>query len=522
MSDLEDLLARIEQWDAEGNRQAIADAFATRGLDEIAIINVLQLLLVNEKLTAAFSVYEYLAERGLGGANFIVGFAQALKGLLTGDLQMARDGLVIVSFIIDGLSADTRDSIFRSFFLPAVRHPVLLCLVHKREEILLRLLDLFKAADPLMRTTFDFDQPPVAVDIAAMWARGIARQRLLPYEGPPAGTRRSTRRVAVAMPRLYIPTAPASRLNDTGPLICDTMRRYGWQADFHGMEFAPSAQAYLDEFLRIVDFCEAMRADMLVFDDIGVKDPLSHPLRSHFLSLLRQRLPSLTVVGAYLDSWVIPEEILIHAAETVDVVWAYSPSLPVFGHEAFRGKLFTPPLPRGPYADPDRPVPPLPARMVFPGGISEASYHRAFWLAAANWYGLAMDKVVSTHMSDDLDVVDSFRAYCNRLVDSGCVLNLAMRPDHSLPITGRAFEATMNGALLIQEAAPDVDYYFIAGEHYIEFKTFADLRAVADFIAGNREEAEAVRRRGAAFARDRYSGEKVVGYLDEFLYRMGR
>ena len=95
-----------------------------------------------------------------------------------------------------------------------------------------------------------------------------------------------------------------------------------------------------------------------------------------------------------------------------------------------------------------------------------------------------------------------------------------MRPDHALTsiVTGRCYETMHAGALLVQEASEDMRTFFIAGEHYLEFSSLAELAAVARFITHNRAEAEEIRRCGHAFARERYCDEKLIGYIDASLY----
>ena len=63
-----------------------------------------------------------------------------------------------------------------------------------------------------------------------------------------------------------------------------------------------------------------------------------------------------------------------------------------------------------------------------------------------------------------------------------------------------------------------MDCYFIEGEHYLPFTTFADLRSVAKFIQDNPEEAEDIRRKGNAFFRERYIDDKLMAYLDQRLF----
>ncbi|HYE52397.1 MAG TPA: glycosyltransferase [Azospirillaceae bacterium] len=507
----------VERWEAEEDDAALAKHIETAGIGEMQILQTVQWLLVNGKLASGLFLSRYMVRCGKGQGNLIVGFARALDGIIRADPGETRAGLDVVSYIIDHAPADLKTTVFRSLFLPAIRLPVLLGIAQADNHYILRLLDLFKAADPLMREIFDFSASAPPVDTAGMRQRSRSRGPILEYASPPPGKPRRRRSVVVAMPRLYIPTHPKSRPNDSGPVTCAAMQDYGWDAHCHGVDFAPSVEDYVREMKGIADRCAEVGADVLVFDDVGARNPASHPLRDSFLRYLRGKLPAIKIIAAYLDPWAFDDETLIYGARSSDLVWAMSPSVGIWSHEAFRNKTFFLPIPRGP-VPPTPPVfAPLPREMVFPGGISEGSYHRAFWLAGAEAHGIPIRKVMSTHLSDGLDALASYRSFCDRMGETGCVLNLSMRVDHSLPMTARTFEATLTGALLIQERSPDVDLFFTAGEHYLDFATFAELKSAATFLRDKPDEAEQIRRNGTEFARARYSSDKVVGCLDHLL-----
>ena len=131
---------------------------------------------------------------------------------------------------------------------------------------------------------------------------------------------------------------------------------------------------------------------------------------------------------------------------------------------------------------------------------------------------LPLKKRLSSHLPDGLLALDSFALYMQALSEATCCLNFSMRPNQERVVTFRCFETILGGSLLVQEASPSMHCYFIAGEHYLEFSSLADLAAVSHFIANNREEAEEIRRSGHAFAQEHYRDEKIIGYLDKFLY----
>ena len=156
--------------------------------------------------------------------------------------------------------------------------------------------------------------------------------------------------------------------------------------------------------------------------------------------------------------------------------------------------------------------------MLFSGSVRGFNCPRAFWLSTAEHLNLPIKIKLSTHEEDGLSALESYALYMRGLTEATCCLNLTMRLDLDHIVVGRSFEAILAGALLVQEATPGMHRYFIAGEHYLEFSTLAELSAIARFINENREEAEEIRRRGNAFALEHYSDEKLVGYLDALLY----
>lgn len=137
-------------------------------------------------------------------------------------------------------------------------------------------------------------------------------------------------------------------------------------------------------------------------------------------------------------------------------------------------------------------------------------------LAAADRRYFPLKTSLSTHSVDGLPVLESYGRYMQGLADSTCALNFSMRPDLSCIVTGRSFETPYAGALQVQEDTPDMEYYFTVGEHYLSFRTFSDLRSIIRFIAEQKD--EVVLRWGADLAGQRYSDEKIIGYLDYMLH----
>jgi hypothetical protein len=206
------------------------------------------------------------------------------------------------------------------------------------------------------------------------------------------------------------------------------------------------------------------------------------------------------------------------AAIDNDLIWLTNDQAnPLWNEPVFSGKVLMGINPQADYNV--QSFPPLTAtRPSFSGGINAFNFHRMFWWSSIIENQLPIDWDLSLHKADGLPPLESFTRYMERLSRAGCCLNFAMRQNLSRVSTARSFEAILAGALLVQEAASDMDLYFVAGEHYLPFRTFGDLQSVVRFIETHSQEAEAVRRRGYEFALENYNDERLIGCWDSHLY----
>jgi hypothetical protein len=298
-----------------------------------------------------------------------------------------------------------------------------------------------------------------------------------------------------------------------GPRLAQAATAYGWPTllcegsgtDDHAAECA-----------AILAACQRFQADILLFDDDGVSDPRSHALREQMLARLRALRPSIRLVSLHFDCWHIQPADLRRSAEAVDAIWATAPSLPVWDDPVFAGKLLQAPFPHAGFIRAPDPAPPRDIRFV--GALLIYNWPRILWRAAAIRHRLPIDWQLSYHLEDDRTPLDSYADYMTRLAAGGCSLNFAMRMDLSYIVTGRSFEAMLAGALLIQETAPAYDHFFTAGEHYLPFRSFAELRAACDLVTRDPVRAQQIRQAGHAFAVARYADDKLFGYLDALLF----
>ncbi|MBF0460633.1 MAG: glycosyltransferase family 1 protein [Magnetococcales bacterium] len=390
----------------------------------------------------------------------------------------------------------------------------------------LRVMELLRAAVPCFRPIFDMNAPIPELSLAEMRQRGREQSRLIHHPLPPADVPRQRRRVLVFQRERYH-THPdvndpgrmpvnRSRLSHFGPLMVEAMNAYGWDAEFCPI-FGTRFRRMVDCIPFIVEMCRQRDPDIMVIEQDA---PLLHFKQEYMAMLiqLRRAHPRLKVVGQVHDSWFFKEEELIEVFSLLDVVWEpLVPSRAVWKHPSLQHKMLQANFMHSGQYRGSTALPLAPNISLF-GSIGLTNWPRIFWLAAIKQMNLPVKREPADQHQDGLPALESYAHYMQRLGESTCSLNLLMRMDHGTTVVGRTFETLYSGALLVQEAAPEMHCHFIAGEHYLEISSVADLAAVVRFMAERPEEAEEIRRCGYVFAHEHYSGEKLIGYLDYRLY----
>ncbi|MBF0296088.1 MAG: glycosyltransferase family 1 protein [Magnetococcales bacterium] len=378
------------------------------------------------------------------------------------------------------------------------------------EEGMPRILDILRGTDPRFHAMFDRNAPAPAIDLERMRQRGRERARLVQYALPPAGVPRVARSAMIATWGIG---------DELGLRMTLAMRSYGWLADFmsHPPTLDPATGCR-----AIAERCVQARAEVLILALDHVIGHDGQPYRELCL-FLRQSQPACKVVGVLFDTWGgRAAGILAPLQDVLDGVWSHDlPTLPLWDSPALAGKVLRAnPLPvGGAFPVSTAPLLPMP---LFSGSIQGWNWPRAFWRTAIWQAGLPC----RTEYSSSLFALRltpeenhaSFLAYMRRISEATCCLNLTMRQNLEYVVTCRAFDVPLSGALLLQESTPDMDCYFIAGEHYLEFSSIAELTAVVRFLTEQPDAAEEIRRAGHAFARERYGDDKLIGYLDHLLF----
>ncbi len=400
-------------------------------------------------------------------------------------------------------------------FADLLRHFIVRAATSHRHSLVLRYLDLWGIVAPEDAALFAPPTKigPLPVDEIRRTAR--ASDRLLTFPALPSPRPRSRRKCVVAM-RKHFYLHAQSREHELSARFTAALQNYGWEAIFYGLRTIDKGPLLAADYREVAELCRAQRPDILVLDEFIVSSERDE-FRGQLVAALKRDLANLKIVGIVPDAWLTDKHAPMRAAvRLVDGMMSPFASMPLWKEPEFAGKALLMPVPHGgDHAAAPAAFEPTP---TFSGSIAMANWHRAFWVAALRQAGVPVNTRLSSHAADHLPGMVSYRRYLAKLACHSCLLNFSMRSNGARILTGRTFEAPLIGSLLIQEQSDDVDHYFVAGEHYLPFKTIGDLIAVFRFLAERPEEAQAIRERVHAFARENYSDERIIYCLERQLY----
>ena len=402
-------------------------------------------------------------------------------------------------------------------------------------EFLLHIICVLKAAVPQFRTIFNADAHSPDLSLSEMRQRGREQANIVINPLPPAHVARVRRRVLIMVGENY-PFAIGLRFNVA-------MESYGWNAevcDFH--QYALSGQAPTEmlhdsnasENCRsIVETCRQKNIDLILFDaNMLGRFKRGFDAYKTMKQQLLQDNPSIKILGLVLDVQADAEQSALEMmVELLDGILTHLPAKLLIQTNPYyepltQKMLFTSQTPVGDnnFGDQHSPM----TRPVFTGSVSTQHWVRGYWIFHATQLSPTPIEVHLNQFSYDSPLfknfpLDDHAAYMRSLAQSACHLSFVLMNRESANsgfvryLTGRSFEVPLSGALLVQEFSPLMHNFFIPGEHYLEFSTFAEL-SITRFITERREEAEEVRHRGTAFARERYSDASIIGQIDKFLF----
>ncbi|HEV8016315.1 MAG TPA: glycosyltransferase [Stellaceae bacterium] len=337
--------------------------------------------------------------------------------------------------------------------------------------------------------------------------------KLLYPVAAPTGAPRTSRKAVLGIRHRWSPEQPNSREHDIPARYALALESYGWQAQRHDLRSLEDRAIIAEDFRALAALCRDSEADLLILDDFQPRR--GGNAAGDIIRALKQERPGLRVVSLYFDPWQ-PErwDDIEAGADCLDAIWSLVVTS-VWQRPAFAGKTLFLPFPPGSLYPPP---PALAPRFRFGGGVQYTNWDRAFWLAAISESGLPLTIAASDHQQDQRDPLESYRAYMLQSATGEAALNFARRSNGMCTLTGRTFETLATAGLLVQERSDDIDLFFIAGQHYLRFETLTDLFDIAHLLQTAPERADSIRRAGAAFSAERYSDERLIAYLDHFLF----
>jgi hypothetical protein len=405
----------------------------------------------------------------------------------------------------------------------AIVHPALCKIVEsfnqnpQYEPVVWQMVTFCCAYIPLFRSLIDPDAVPAPLQLATLRGQANAADQRLQLPLPPQNQPRPVRRAICFMKDFYILHR-----------IAHAMNAYGWEAITYGTpEWGINP---LEDVVNLIKIARSQPIDLLVvYTDQLVATPLQTQSYHLLITQLRKLYPDLKVVSVSCDAWATRWGLVdgekarfrpdIHAIMAmVDTIWSSdSPNLALWEDPEFADKIFHAHIPHAGFAGST--ATPFKPNMLYCGDVIYPDHwHRTLWLTAIRQLQLPVTIKPHLHPHSTLPLLESYAIHLQRLQEATCCLHFSRKQNLTCIVTHRSFEAPISGTLLIQEFTPDMHRFFIPGEHYLEFNSLADLRAIAQFIQEEPEQADAIRKRGHAFAHQWYSDEKLIGYLEQRLW----
>ncbi|MEO5363171.1 MAG: glycosyltransferase [Magnetococcus sp. DMHC-8] len=474
-------------------------------------------LLAARRLRSTYILALILDKAGL--RDILISLALSAGGLALDRSADEARGLALLRAQADAQSPE-QQFVTQQMINPVMAALLNIALSSSSQDKLLRAIEILQAAVVPYRTLLDWHAPVPLLSLAEMRQRGQERARtaLAIPPLPPAGVPRRRRRVLMACGEQQHRGIPLRMAN--------SMNSYGWQAALLPGVLRP--ESVQDDCRSIADICRRDQIELLVFDASHViKFGDAVAVVRETIARLRQDDPDLRVLGLMIDSDNEMELAALQLEFFDGIVSYFTPSRNILENRHYARRMLYAPVHSCGWQThmPDRPLLP---RMLFDATINTRNWMRMIWITAIEQAGLPIDKILNMFSYDHPlfkhSPTDYYAAYRQRIAEATCGLSLSSNGvvhaqwGDDRRFNGRSLEVLLSGALLVQEVCPNLDCYLIAGEHYLEFSTVAELAAVMRWIADHREEAEEVRQRGCAFAREHWRDERTIGYIDRFLY----
>ncbi|MEO5363156.1 MAG: glycosyltransferase [Magnetococcus sp. DMHC-8] len=512
---MEQFLETIFRLDAQGDMVGLHDFVAQSGYGIDAVFVAFQQLLLRRKLRSAHLLAMILDKSG--HADAVIALALGAGRLAYGNPENFAHSheLNRLRMLVDAQSPAQQTEFLKRFLPPVMITLSNIALPKMDQGMLVQAIELLRAAVPPYRPIFDFNQPMPAFSLEEQRRQGWEKARVIENPLPPVDAPRLPRRVMLDWPQRALHGHPVR--------LAAAFRQYGWQVEIFDRFWTSDNAA--ENGRALADLCRQQDTEFLFFHgDLRIAAPDAVRHYREMVAHLRQELPSIKV-GCWLDDidrWIGEARFMRELSDFCDVMCSsLCHPVPVYDHPDYAKKILRgwTPNTAGNYLVPDRPLDPQ--RMLYDASVYSDYWLRLIWLTAAEHKGIRINRVLTAFSYDNpvyqRSPLEYYAGYMKRLGESTCAVNFALIDGHRL-MHGRTFETLFSGSLLLQEAAPNVWGYFIPGEHYLEFTTLAELAALVRFITEHPEEAEEVRRRGNAFACERYNDDRLVAQLDKFLF----
>lgn len=239
-----------------------------------------------------------------------------------------------------------------------------------------------------------------------------------------------------------------------------------------------------------------------------------------FLSEARRRYRRVIVIS--FDSWGATTSYNLQLLQDeIDILWCLVPTLPLLANNpklASRTTLMAFPVGLdNEVLDFSRSLDaalgsggPL---MSFRGQVGPSSASRAYWFLASAGQDDRIDYAGSDYGDDHLDADESLNLYIERLMATPACLNFGRRIAPQSITTGRVFDVTHFGRLLVEETCLDTRHYFMPNEHYLEIVSYQDLVEIASRLAARDPRLIEIARAGREYHRQHYSDVAIMRHL---------
>ena len=523
---MQNLIEAVMRFDETGDIDGLNHFVVSEGCSPSQVYNLLTFLLRNARFRSAFLLAMMLEKSGVRHAN--VALALSAGGFVFGRPDVGARGLKLLSEQADA-HASVQEPFLDEFVLSeTIRGLLSAVLPTRNNRLVIRVIDVLKAAVPECRAMFDWDAPVPELSLEKMRQRR-PQMSLVNNPLPPIGAPRPLRRV------LILANWYGGELR-----FVKGMHNYGWHAEvFNGIEMTDASA--VDDSRTLIEVCRQKKIDILLFDvrplwgfennewnrdKVGSIFGSGIKIFNEMKAQLREENPSFRILGAFLDSSdSIERTVLESETGFFDGLLSiyHNPMAPHILNNPQYGKKFLRhclgPFNSYNYSAPERPLLP---QMCLRATVGASHMMRALWLSAAAHKGIAIDQKINqyTNRSERYmrSPLEDYAAYMQDLTEATCCLSVTMSGFMQKYINWRSFEVPLSGSLLVQDFTPLMHGFFVPGEHYLEFSSITELLSITRFITERRDEAEEVRRRGYDFAHEQYNDDRLIGQIDKFLY----